>query len=268
MKNTMKRTSVTIRDMKGVKKIVALTSYSHWMSTIINQADIDLILVGDSLASVMLGYKDTIPVTMNEMIHHAKAVSQANPDSLIVADMPFMSYQVSQEKALENAGRFIKEAGAEAVKLEGGKQIKDTVHRIVQAGIPVLGHIGLTPQSIHQIGGYRVQGRDPERAKNLVKDALLLEEAGAFAIVLECVPSALAKEITRKLHIPTIGIGAGPYCDGQILVTHDMLGLKTGHIPKFVKQYADLTEQIAKAIEDYKKDVTAGKFPDKEHSYE
>jgi len=264
----MKKTAVAIRDMKGVKKIVALTSYSYWMTTIINQADIDLILVGDSLASVMLGYKDTIPVTMDEMIHHTKAVSRAKPDSLIVADMPFMSYQVSSEQAVENAGRFIKEAGAEAVKLEGGKQIEDAVYRIVQAGIPVLGHIGLTPQSIHQIGGYRVQGRDSAKAKNLVEDALLLEETGAFAVVLECVPYSLAKDITKKLHIPTIGIGAGPYCDGQILVIHDMLGLKTGHVPKFVKQYSNLTEPIAKALEAYKKDVYAGKFPDKEHSYE
>ena len=262
-----KKTAMEIRDMKGAKKIVALTSYSYWMTTIINQVDIDLILVGDSLASVMLGYKDTIPVTMDEMIHHTKAVSRANPDSLVVADMPFMSYQVSSEQAVENAGRFIKEAGAEAVKLEGGKQIKDTVYRIVQAGIPVLGHIGLTPQSIHQIGGYRVQGRDPERAKLLVEDALLLEKTGVFAIVLECVPYSLAKEITKKLHIPTIGIGAGPHCDGQILVIRDILGLKTGHVPKFVKQYANLTEQIAKALKAYKKDVTTGKFPDKEHSY-
>jgi 3-methyl-2-oxobutanoate hydroxymethyltransferase len=264
----MKKTAVVIKSMKGVKKIVALTSYSYWMTTIIDQADIDLILVGDSLASMVLGHKDTMFVTMDEMIHHTKAVSQANPDSLIVADMPFMSYQVSQEKALENAGRFIKEAGAEAVKLEGGRRIKDTVCKIVQAGIPVLGHIGLTPQSIHQIGGYRVQGRDAEKAKLLIEDALLLEKAGVFAIVLECVPFALAKDITKKLHIPTIGIGAGQYCDGQILVIHDMLGLKTGHVPKFVKQYANLTEQIAKALEAYKKDVTAGKFPDKEHSYE
>ena len=263
----MKKTAMVIRDMKGIKKIVALTSYSYWMTTIVNQVDIDLILVGDSLSSMMLGYKDTIPVTMDEMIHHTKAVSRANPDSLLVADMPFMSYQASQEQALENAGRFIKEAGAEAVKLEGGKQIKDVVYRIIQAGIPVLGHIGLTPQSIHQIGGYRVQGKDPEKAERLIEDALLLEKTGVFAIVLECVPYALAKNITKKLHIPTIGIGAGQYCDGQILVTHDMLGLKTGHVPKFVKQYANLTEQITKALEDYKKDVTAGKFPDKEHSY-
>ncbi len=264
----MKKTAVVIRGMKGAKNIVALTSYSYWMTRIVDPVDIDLILVGDSLASMVLGYKDTLPVTMDEMIHHTKSVSRANPNSLLVADMPFMSYQSSQEKAVENAGRFIKEAGAEAVKLEGGKQIKDTVYRIVQAGIPVLGHIGLTPQSIHQIGGYRVQGRDTERAKSLIEDALLLEKAGAFAIVLECVPSALAKEITKKLHIPTIGIGAGPYCDGQILVIHDILGLKIGHIPKFVKQYANLTEQITKAIESYKKDVTAGKFPGKEHSYE
>jgi len=263
----MKKTAMVIRDMKGVKKIVALTSYSYWMTTIVNQVDIDLILVGDSLSSMMLGYKDTIPVTMDEMIHHTKAVSRANPDSLLVADMPFMSYQASQEQALENAGRFIKEAGAEAVKLEGGKQIKGVVYRIVQAGIPVLGHIGLTPQSIHQIGGYRVQGKDPEKAERLIEDALLLEKTGVFAIVLECVPYALAKNITKKLHIPTIGIGAGPYCNGQILVAHDMLGLKTGHVPKFVKQYANLAEHITKAFEDYKKDVTAGKFPDKEHSY-
>jgi len=264
----MKKTAVVIRDMKGVKKIVALTSYSYWMTTIVNRVDIDLILVGDSLSSMMLGYKNTIPVTMDEMIHHTKAVSRANPDSLLVADMPFMSYQASQEQALENAGRFIKEAGAEAVKLEGGKQIKDVVYRIIQAGIPVLGHIGLTPQSIHQIGGYRVQGKDHEKAERLIEEALLLEKTGVFAIVLECVPYALARDITKKLHIPTIGIGAGPYCDGQILVIHDMLGLKTGHVPKFVKQYANLTEHITKAIEDYKKDVTAGKFPDKEHSYE
>jgi len=264
----MKKTATVIQDMKGVKKIVALTSYSYWMTTIVSRADIDLILVGDSLASMVLGYKDTIPVTMDEMIHHTKAVSRANPDSLLVADMPFMSYQVGSKQAVENAGRFIKEAGAEAVKLEGGKQIKDTAYRIIQTGIPVLGHIGLTPQSIHQMGGYRVQGKDPEKAKKLIEDALLLEKAGVFAIVLECVPYALAKEITKKLHIPTIGIGAGPYCDGQILVTHDMLGLKTGHVPKFVKQYANLTEQIAKALEAYKKDVTTGKFPDKEHSYE
>ncbi len=264
----MKKTAVVIRDMKGVKNIVALTSYSYWMTKIVNQVDIDLILVGDSLASMVLGYKDTTPVTMDEMIHHTNAVSRAEPNSLIVADMPFMSYQSSQEKAVENAGRFIKEARAEAVKLEGGKQIKDTVRRIVQVGIPVLGHIGLTPQSIHQMGGYRVQGREPERAKSLIEDALLLEKAGAFAIVLECVPSVLTKEITKKLHIPTIGIGAGPHCDGQVLVIHDILGLKTGHVPKFVKQYADLTEHITKAIEAYKKDVTAGKFPGKEHSYE
>ncbi|MFA4885772.1 MAG: 3-methyl-2-oxobutanoate hydroxymethyltransferase [Desulfotomaculaceae bacterium] len=261
-------TTATIRQMKAEgKPITMLTAYDYSMAKMVDDAGIDMILVGDSLGNVILGYDSTLPVTMDEMIHHVKAVCRGVGRAMVVADLPFMSYQVSVKEALRNSGRFLKETSARAVKLEGGQEVADAVRSIVNAGIPVVGHLGLTPQSVHQMGGYKVQGKDESAAKKLLADARCLEEAGAFCLVLECVPSPLAKLVTESLHIPTIGIGAGPYCDGQVLVIHDMLGLYPRSSPKFVKKYVNLHEHIAAALKQYKEEVAERTFPGPEHSF-
>jgi len=267
----MDRKPVTIPAIIGKKnsrsKITALTAYDFSFAKILDATEIDIILVGDSLAMVALGFPNTLPVTMDEMIAHTRAVKQGIQNSLLVGDMPFMSYQVSSEQAIANAGRFLQEGGAAAVKLEGGLRVAQKVRAIVQAGIPVMGHIGLTPQSVHQFGGYKVQGKNLLQARQIKQDARELEKAGAFAIVLEGIPSDLAGEITECLKIPTIGIGAGPHCDGQILVLHDLLGLTQDFTPKFVKRYANLDAEIKKAVGNYIDEVRSGLFPDKQHSY-
>jgi 3-methyl-2-oxobutanoate hydroxymethyltransferase len=237
------------------------------MASIIDESDIDIILVGDSLGMVVLGYDTTLPVTMEDMLHHTKAVSRAAHCALIVADMPFLSYQVSTQAALANAGRFLQEANAQAVKLEGGRQFAEIVHKITSSGIPVMGHLGLTPQSIHQIGGYKVQGKKEDAAHIIIEDAKILEEAGAFSLVLECIPEGLASEVTKSISIPTIGIGAGVYCDGQVLVINDILGMYDKFTPKFVKKYANLNLEIKKAVKTYITEVKHGTFPDSEHSF-
>ncbi len=248
-------------------KLTMLTAYDVNFARMIDEAGIDMVLVGDSLGMVVLGYESTVPVTMEEMLHHCRAVSKGVNHAMVIGDMPFMSYQISPEDALSNAGRFIKEAGCDAVKLEGGKVVADTVKRIVSAGIPVVGHVGLTPQSASSIGGFKVQGRDLQRAKEILEDAVAISSAGAFAIVLECVPSELSALITDSIDIPTIGIGAGPKCDGQVLVTHDMIGLFEKFTPRFVKKYVDLAPQIKKALSAYKQEVEAGEFPSNEESF-
>ena len=261
----------TILDIKKMKvqgeKITVLTAYDYGMASILDESDIDIILVGDSLGNVVLGYENTIPVTMEDMLHHTKAVSRASQNALIVADMPFLSYQISPEAALANAGRFLKEANAQAVKLEGGREYAETVQKIVSAGIPVMAHLGLTPQSIHQLGGYKVQGKKEDDAEKMMLDAKRLEEAGAFSLVLECIPEGLASEITQSLLIPTIGIGAGVNCDGQVLVINDMLGMYERFTPKHVKKYANLNLEIKKAVKTYITEVKTGNFPDSEHSF-
>ena len=263
------RVSITqIREMKQKgEKIAMLTAYDYATAKLIDGAGIPLILVGDSLGMVVLGYESTIPVTMDEMIHHTKAVVRGTTQALIVGDMPFMTYQVSVDDALRNAARFIQEGGAQTVKLEGGENMAETVKRIVSSGIPVMGHIGLTPQSIHQLGGFKVMGKTPEAAIRLVNDAKALDEAGTFAIVLECVPEPLSKLITEKVSVPTIGIGAGKYCDGQVQVISDLLGLYTDFVPKHAKQYARLFEIIKSATADYIAEVQAGAFPTEKQSY-
>jgi 3-methyl-2-oxobutanoate hydroxymethyltransferase len=262
---------VTVATLKKKKergeKIVTLTAYDYFTSRMMNEAGIDLILVGDSLGMVVLGYENTIPVTMVDMLHHTRAVVRGNSCALVVADMPFLSYQVSDEEALHNAGRFVQESGAQAVKLEGGKEMAPLVHKMVRAGIPVMGHIGLLPQDILKDGAYIVRGKDNGSAERLLEDARALEEAGAFAVVLECVMAKVAGEITVAISIPTIGIGSGPLCDGQILVTHDMLGIFDNFKPKFVKQYAQVNEIMLKAFREYKKDVEEKTFPGSKHSF-
>lgn len=263
-----KVTTATIRQMKKEgKPITMLTAYDYSMAKLVDDAGIDMILVGDSLANTMLGYDSTLPVTMDEMIHHVKAVCRGAERAMVVADLPFMSYQVSRKEGMRNAGRILKETSAQAVKLEGGREIAKTVRAIVDAGIPVVGHLGLTPQSVHQMGGYKVQGKDESAAKKLIDDARTIEEAGAFCLVLECVPTPLAKLITESLQIPTIGIGAGPHCDGQVLVIHDMLGLYPRSSPKFVKKYVNLHDHMDAALKQYKEEVTARTFPGPEHSF-
>jgi len=249
------------------RRITVLTAYDFPLARLIDAAGIDAILVGDSVGNVVLGYENTLPVTMEEMLHHARAVARAVKRAMVIGDMPFLSYQVSQEEAVRNAGRFLKEAGAQAVKLEGGQEVAATVRAIVAAGIPVMGHIGLTPQSVHQLGGYRVQGRDAIAAQKLLDDARALDEAGVFAIVLECIPVPLARMITEAVSVPTIGIGAGPYCDGQVLVTHDLLGLYGGFVPRFVKQYANLHAQISEALARYRDEVIKGTFPSEAYGF-
>lgn len=265
----MKITTTYLRQAKkSGRKLTMLTAYDYAFARLVDDAGVDAILVGDSLGNVILGYKTTIPVTMDDMVHHVRAVSRGVNRALVIGDMPFLSYHVSREESIKNAGRLIQEGGAEAVKLEGGREIAETVRAIVRAGIPVMGHIGLTPQYVHQLGGYRVQGRDEESAVRLLADAEALQEAGVFAIVLECVPAAVAEIITRKLEIPTIGIGAGPHCDGQVLVTHDLLGLFGESGPRFVKRYLQLHDQIMKALRAFIQEVQEGTFPGPEHTYE
>ena len=267
----MERKKITITDLQNRKrdgkKITMLTAYDYPMARLVDDAGMDSILVGDSLGMVVLGYDSTVPVTMEEMIHHAKAVRRGTKYAFLVGDMPFMSYQISKEEAVRNAGRFMKEAGCDAVKLEGGDEVLDVTKAIVDAGIPVLGHLGLTPQTISKLGGFKVQGKDAEAAAKILDQALKLERCGCFAIVLECVPDKVAKMITEKLKIPTIGIGAGAYCDGQVLVTNDMLGLFDRFVPKFVKQYVKLSLLISDGIKKYKDEVEKGVYPDAEHSF-
>lgn len=263
----LKNTAVTFKDSKGKEKLSMLTAYDFGTAKLVDEAGINGILVGDSLGMVVLGYEDTLEVTMEDMIHHSKAVARGAKNSLIVTDMPFMSYQTSVYDAVINAGRLVKEGRAQAVKLEGGLEIIDKVQAIVKSSIPVMGHIGLTPQSINSIGGFKVQGKDEEKARELVESAIALEKAGAFAIVLECVPSKLSKIITEKISIPTIGIGAGNECDGQILVYQDMLGMFSGFKPKFVKRYRELGEEMKKAFSDYDREIKDKVFPGEEHSF-
>lgn len=267
----MERKKVTITDLHEKKrqgrKITMLTAYDYSTAHLIDEAGVDSILVGDSLGMVALGLDSTVPVTMDEMIHHAKAVRRGTKYAFLVGDMPFLSYQVSKEDAIRNAGRFMKEAGCDAVKLEGGEEVLEYAIAIINAGIPVLGHLGLTPQTISKLGGFKVQGKDARAAEKILDDALKLERAGCFAVVLECVPEKLAQLITEELNTPTIGIGAGKYCDGQVLVTNDMLGLFDRFVPKFVKQYVKLSESISEGVKKYKEEVEKGAFPSSEHSF-
>ena len=262
---------VSVLDLAEMKargeKIPMITAYDYTSAQLVDQAGIPLVLVGDSLGMVVLGYDSTIPVTMEDMLHHVKAVARGAKGPMIVADLPFMSHQLDDKQALANAARLVQEGGAQSVKLEGGVKAAPTVARIVDAGIPVMGHIGLTPQSVHALGGYRVQGRERQQAADLLKDAHALEAAGAFAVVLEVMPSPLARLITGDLKIPTIGIGAGPDCDGQVQVLHDMLGLYTDFVPKHAKRYAALAEAIQAAFSQYAQEVKDGSFPTWEHGF-
>jgi len=268
MKKKMRISIHQIKEMKQKgEKITMLTAYDYAIARIVDGTGIPLILVGDSLGIVVLGYESTIPVTIDEMLHHTKAVVRGTKCSLVVGDMPFMTYHTSIAEAQRNAARFIQEGGAQAVKLEGGVTVAEKVSAIVNCGIPVMGHIGLTPQSINQIGGYKVQGRTEETAKRLLEDAKALEQAGAFAVVLETVPTPLATLITQKVSIPTIGIGAGVGCDGQVQVVSDILGLFTDFVPKHAKQYAKLADIIRAAVTDYDREVKAGTFPTEEQSF-
>ncbi len=263
-----KITPLDIQTMKKEgKKITLLTAYDYPTAILEDRAGIDIILVGDSLAMTVLGYENTLPVTMDEMISHTKAVTRGARYALILGDMPFMSYNTSERDAIFNASRFLKEGGADAVKLEGGVTVKDTVRAIVRGGIPVMGHIGLTPQTISMLGGFKVQGKDAQAAQRIIEDALALEDAGTFAILLEAVPDLVAKRVTERLRIPTIGIGAGIYCDGQALVVHDILGLFDRFTPKFSKRYVNLSEHMMKAFGSYIEEVKTGKFPTDQHSF-
>jgi 3-methyl-2-oxobutanoate hydroxymethyltransferase len=266
------RKKVTTNTYRLKKKrgeiITMLTAYDYPTALAVDRAGIDTILVGDSLGMVVLGYENTLPVTMEEMIHHSKAVARGAKYAMLIGDMPFMSYQASAADAVRNAGRFLQEAGMDAVKLEGGRERRDVVEGIVGAGIPVMGHIGLTPQSVHQLGGFRAQGKSVEAAKRLLEDALILQEAGCFSVLLETIPAQLARLMSEKLEVPTIGIGAGVGCDGQVLVTHDLLGLFDRFTPRFVKKYAHLHQEMLSAITTYKDDVVKGTFPSDEHSFE
>lgn len=264
----MKNTIVTFKQAKEKgEKLTMLTAYDYSTAKLIDEAGINSILVGDSLGMVCLGYEDTLSVTMEDMLHHTRAVARGVKEALVIADMPFMSYQTSVYDAVVNAGRILKEGHAHAVKLEGGREVCPQIEAIVKASIPVCGHIGLTPQSIHAFGGFKVQGKGEEAARKLLEDAKALEEAGAFAVVLECVPEALAELITEKISIPTIGIGAGAGCDGQVLVYQDMLGMYDKLAPKFVKVFANVGEEMKKGFEAYKKEVQEGSFPAKEHTF-
>ena len=263
-----KRTVKDFREMKGgTHTISMLTAYDASMARLLDQAGVDALLVGDSLGMVVLGYDSTVPVTMEEMLHHAGAVSRGTEQALVIGDMPFGSYQVSVEQAVANGIRFLKEAGCDCVKLEGGKEVCDAVRGLVQAGVPVMGHIGLTPQTAGQLGGFKVQGKDSDTAHKLLAEAKALESAGVFAIVLEAVPALLAEIITGTVLVPTVGIGAGPGCDGQVLVTNDMLGLFEKFTPKFVKQYCNLAPDIKQGVQAYLREVQEGIFPAEEHSF-
>jgi len=263
-----KKTVLDIQKMKvDGEKIAMLTCYDYPIARIMDSCGIDMILVGDSAGVVVAGHENTLPVTMDEMIYHTRSVMRANPKALVVSDMPFMSYQVDLADARRNAGRFVKEGGAAAVKIEGGVHVAPVIRALVDIDIPVVAHIGLTPQSIHRMGGYRVQGKKVEQAERLIEDAHAIEEAGAFAVVLEGIPQNLARRITESVSIPTIGIGAGPHCDGQVLVIHDILGLCEKYSPKFIKRYADARELISGAVSAYISDVRQGSFPTDEHSF-
>ena len=256
-----------VRMNRAGQTITVLTAYDYSFARILDDAGIDILLVGDSLGSVVQGQETTLPVTLDEMIYHTRIAARGRKRALLVGDMPFLSYQVSAEDAKRNAGRFLSEGGAEAVKVEGGVEMFDTIKALVDIGIPVMGHVGLTPQSIHRFGGYKVQGKEKKAAERILRDAVAVEEAGGFSIVLEGVPMDLARAITERLSIPTIGIGAGAACDGQVLVVHDMLGLFDMYQPKFVKRYADLTTVITDAVKRYIAEVKDGSFPDEEHSF-
>lgn len=249
------------------KKITMLTAYDFPFAKIVDEAGIDIILVGDSLGMVVQGLDNTLPVTMDEMIYHTIMVKRAVKNALLIGDMPYMSYQASVEDAIRNAGRFLKEGGAEAIKMEGGLEVVQKVRALTQAEVPVMGHIGLTPQSIHKMGGYKIQGRTEESRRRLIDEAHALEDAGAFALLIEAVPMDLAKEIRETLTIPTIGIGAGPHCDGQVLVLHDVLGLFERFLPKFAKRYANLKDEALKAVAQFKKEIEEGSFPNEEHGF-
>ncbi len=270
--SAVERKKITTRTLQAKKKrgepITMLTAYDYPTALALDRAGIDSILVGDSLGMVVLGYENTLPVTMEDMLHHCKAVKRGARSALLIGDMPFMSYQVSTAEAVRNAGRFLQEAGMDAVKLEGGHERVEAIRTISQAGIPVMGHLGLTPQSVHQLGGYRPQGRTAAAALRLLEDALLLQEAGCFGLVLESVPARLATLISERLEIPTIGIGAGVGCDGQVLVTHDLLGLFDRFLPSFAKRYTDLYSAMADAFKAYMEDVTTRRFPAQENSTE
>lgn len=261
-------TVATLLDMKrkGLK-IAMVTAYDFSAARIAEEAGVDVVLVGDSVGMTKLGYESTLPVTVDEILHHVKAVKRGLRRALLVADMPYLSYEIDPKEAVRHAGRFLKEGGAHAVKLEGGVEMAPTVKELLKANVPVLGHLGLTPQAVHRLGGYKVQGRRPEDAERILTDARVLEAAGCCAVVLECVPSELAKEATKRLAVPTIGIGAGPHCDGQVLVGDDLLGLSEGGPTKFVKRYAELRGQAVRAISDYCREVRDGSFPGPEHSF-
>ncbi len=262
---------ITILDVQKMKdngeKIAMLTCYDYPSARIMDECGLDVLLVGDSVGVVVSGYDNTLPVTMEEIIYHTRAVARAKPKSLLVADMPFLSYQTDLREARLNAGRLVRDGGAEAVKLEGGENFTDCIKAIVDMDVPVMAHIGLTPQSIHRMGGYRVQGKSEEAGEKLLADALAIQRAGAFSVVLEGIPSALGRQITAELSIPTIGIGAGEYCDGQVLVIHDILGLCEKYSPKFVKRYADVKTVMSDAVRRYAAEVKAGEFPTEEHSF-
>ncbi len=261
----------TIREIRAMKRrgepIAMITAYDYTSGRIVEEAGVPIVLVGDSLGQVVLGYDSTVPVTMEDMLHHIKAVARGTKRVHIVGDLPFMSYQASAEDALRNAGRLLKEGGAQSVKLEGGRHVAETVRRIVQAGIPVMGHLGLTPQAVNQLGGYRIQGRTPKAATELIEDAKSLEDVGAYALVLEGVPSEVARIVTEQLSIPTIGIGAGVHCDGQVQVFHDLLGLYPDFTPKHARKYANLADTISVAVSEYMRDVKAHTFPSKDESF-
>ncbi|MFH1218140.1 MAG: 3-methyl-2-oxobutanoate hydroxymethyltransferase [Pseudomonadota bacterium] len=261
-----KLTIPDIINRKSGEKLTMLTAYDVAFARLLDSVGIDMILVGDSLGNVVLGYDSTVPVTMDEMIHHAKAVRRGT-SAFLVGDMPFLSYQVSNEDAVRNAGRFFKEAGCDAVKLEGGPEVCDAVRAIIKAGMGVMGHIGLTPQTAGNLGGYKVQGKDAASARKILADAKALEEAGVFAIVMECIPDRLARVVTESVSVPTIGIGAGAACDGQVLVTHDLIGMFEKFVPSFVKKYVNLAPQIKDAVAAFKKEVKTGCFPDEDHSF-
>lgn len=267
----MDKKKLTIPEFKEMKKagrkLKMVTAYDYTTAVLVDKTEIELILVGDSLGMVVLGHDGTVPVTMEDMLHHIRPVIKGAPHTFIVGDMPFGSYNTSIEDAIRNGNRILKEGGADCVKLEGGADVAHVVKALVKAGIPVMAHIGLTPQTATALGGFKVQGKDASMARKIIDDALALEEAGAFAMVVECVPAQIGKIISEKLTIPTIGIGAGPWCDGQVLVFHDMLGLYDRMVPKFVKRYANLGEEVVKALSKYAEEVNTGVFPDMEHSF-
>jgi 3-methyl-2-oxobutanoate hydroxymethyltransferase len=257
-----------LRKKEEGRKITMLTAYDYPLAKVVDEAGIDIVLIGDSVGMVVQGNDNTLSVTMEEMLYHTRMVTRAVKNALVIADMPFLSNRTNLSGVIKNAGRFIKEAGAAGVKLEGGVAVADQIRALVRAEIPVMGHVGMTPQSVHRFGGYKVQGKEEQDARKIVEDAAAVEEAGAFAVVLEAIPLALARSITGRLKIPTIGIGAGPYCDGQVLVIHDLLGLFEKFVPKFAKRYADLRTAAKEAIGRYKNEVESGKFPTKDESYE